>query len=195
MSNPLFKQKDPKIIIGMLLPDKSKCFLENTKQKHLIVTYCINFKGYIGIGMLTSQQVENVTYTFSNQKFKDFQKEHFSGVVSTDAIGPNNKKLPQMFRPFTHAELIPEDKIIKVKGGEAYLQKAISKDILNIWYNKLSQMPAIEYDSQGHTKQDFLNICKEYDYRVKKGEAHPEHSDKKITDKSNQEKMKSTNVK
>lgn len=123
----------------MLLPDKSKCFLENTKQKHLIVTYCINTKGYMGIGMLTGQLVDNVTYTFSDHKVKDFQKEHFSGIVSTDANGPINNKSPQIFRPFIHAELIPED-------------------ILNIWYNKLSQMPAIQYDSQGHTKEDFLTI-------------------------------------
>jgi len=34
-------------------------------------------------------------------------------------------------------------------------------------------MPAIQYDSQGHTKEDFLTICKEYNYRVKKGDAHP----------------------
>lgn len=79
----------------MLLPDKSKCFLENTKQKHLIVTYCINTKGYMGIGMLTGQLVDHVTYTFSDHKVKDFQKEHFSGIVSTDANGPINNKSPQ----------------------------------------------------------------------------------------------------
>jgi hypothetical protein len=116
----------------------------------------------------------------ANKQFKQYQNEQSSQSMSTNS--KTNTK-DQYMVELQNVESVSADKVIVLADGKEYLQSLADKKELSKIKAKLDAKPCVEFDTEGHTKQDLIDIYIAFDNIMKSNKKHPKPEDFEVTHK------------
>lgn len=179
---------NPEISFSIIVPPKvaDDVFIEDGKQKHLLVVFDTTTNNYYSIGYMTSKSSGDL---LSDKQYKYFENEQ------DHKVNPLKQK-QQFFVPSKHPVFVPEDQIKVVKYSKEYLDSLGFEAYENLLeaVKILKEIPPVAYSTLGLTTSDALDICKEYDLNELKKKKHPLTEDQIKLNNINKQKQKEGNI-
>ena len=176
---------DPNFKIIIIVPPKSNddLFIEDGKQKHLIVVYYSSTNRYFSFSYFTGKGSGDF---LSSQRFKEFQKQQENDFQES---GQTKQQYGAFFE---HPVEIKEEDIVRVKWDEEYLENLpeTSKELLQEKWNKIKEKAIEPFNKSGITKEHALEMCKDHDKEANKAKPkHPLTDDQIKQNQTNKEKQ------
>ena len=152
-------------------PRNNDLFIETGNQKHLIIVHNTITQKTFGLGYLTSK----ISGIFlSDTQFKKFQnnldKKNNSSEENSNQI--HNGKTQHFFE-FGSLQEIREEDVNPVKGGKEYLNFIDQLGVFTNILRKNDEKPYAEFNKNGLTKDNCIQMCVEHDNFVKNKQPHP----------------------
>ena len=175
----------------IVLPPKvsHQTFIESGEQKHLLVAFNKENNEYYAIGYFTSKTSVN---KISDMQYKTFE----DNKESTKKLGTTKEK-SQNFVSFDAPKRIQPNDIKPVKYSKEYLANINAFSIFSDLIENLKKVPYKPFNTNGVTKKDAFDMCKEHDKIVTNKGSHPLTADQiklqesaKAKQKQDQENMK-----
>ena len=186
------KDKNLKLIITVPPKANENVFIESGKQKHLLVVYNEKNNDYYAIGYFTSKESDK---KLADKQFKTFQEEKDNSITE-NTIKSSNKK--QYFVEFEIPERIAEEDLRIPKYGDEYLKHIKQSEYFETVLETLSKVPYNEFNKDGITQENGLDMCKEHDENAKYNKKHPQTAgqikQQELNKLKQKEKQKNKNI-
>jgi hypothetical protein len=190
-----FKSITPEVVattsgvnFKIIVPPKvsNDIFIEDGKQKHLLVAYDTTTGKHYAIGYLTSKTSANF---LADKQYKYFEN-------NKENTGKIMKEKPQFLLRFTSAYEIPSDEVKVVKYSSDYLSELTEKaqESLEDVLKEITGKKVLTFDNAGLTKDDCLKICKLHDINIANKQKHPLTPDQIKLNELNKQKQKGDNI-
>jgi hypothetical protein len=168
-----------KLVIITVPPDENTV-LATGKQTHAMLA--VEFKDYYDIlGGLTSK---TNYYKIAITNFKKFQEQGF-----IDKEDPEKKLKGQHFMPSLTRERVLKKDAIVLKGGVDYIEQIKQEDYFRNLQENLFEKPYSFFDTLGYTRNDLIDICKDFNTNIKENAGHY-ITDAEVLEKEKQNKIK-----